>query len=82
MFISKIRNRNGDASMSQTLQLHPKFVTDNQGKRKAVILQIREYEELLEDFHDLAVVAERRDEPTITHTQLVRELNQNGILHR
>lgn len=30
----------------------------------AVILPIEDYEELLEDIHDLAVIAERKDEPT------------------
>jgi hypothetical protein len=49
------------------LRTHPRFITDSKVQRKAVILPIREYDELLEDLKDLATVAERRDEPTISH---------------
>jgi len=38
------------------------------------------YEKLLEDLDDLAVVAERRDEPTIPHEQFVSELKRDGLL--
>jgi hypothetical protein len=31
-----------------------------------------EYKELLEDIHDLAIIAERRDEPTVTVEELKR----------
>ena len=41
------------------------YVVDEHGNRVAVILPLREYEQLQEDLHDLAVVAERREEPTI-----------------
>jgi len=51
-------------------QLHPEYVIDAEGNRKAVILPVEEYEELLEDIEDLAVVAERRDMPTIRHEEV------------
>ena len=41
-----------------------RFIVDEQGRTTAVILPIKEYEELLEDLGDLAIIAERRDEPT------------------
>ena len=44
--------------------LHEQFIVDKSGKKMAVILPIEDYEELLEDVHDLAVIAERKDEPT------------------
>ncbi|NJS39389.1 MAG: hypothetical protein HC783_10625 [Rhodobacteraceae bacterium] len=47
--------------MSQTLQ----YLTDEHGDRTAVVLPISEYEKLLEDLEDLAVVAERREIPAI-----------------
>jgi PHD/YefM family antitoxin component YafN of YafNO toxin-antitoxin module len=56
---------------------HPDFVTDQNGKRKAVILSFEEYEELLEDLDDLAVVAERQSEETISHIELERELERD-----
>jgi hypothetical protein len=44
------------------------------------ILPIAQFEELLEDIEDLAIVAERRDEPTTSHTDLIAELKQDGII--
>ena len=41
------------------------YVVDEHGNRVAVILPLQEYEQLQEDLHDLAVVAERREEPAI-----------------
>ncbi|MSU61395.1 MAG: hypothetical protein EXS31_03205 [Pedosphaera sp.] len=62
--------------MSQTLQ----YLTDEHGDRTAVVLPIGEYEKLLEDLDDLAVVAERRDEPVIPHDQFIAELKCDGKL--
>ena len=56
------------------------YLTDDHGERTAVILPIGAYEKLLEDLDDLAVVAERRDEPTIPHEQFVSELKRDGIV--
>ena len=56
------------------------FITDEQGERTAVVLPISDYEKLLEDLEDLAVVAERRNEPTIPHEQFVAELKRDGLL--
>ncbi len=57
-----------------------KYITDDQGERTAVVLPISDYEKLLEDLEDLAVVAERRDEPVIPHAQFVAELKRDGSL--
>ena len=62
--------------MSDTLQ----YLTDDRGERTAVVLPISDYEKLLEDLDDLAVVAERRSEPTISHQQFVTELKRDGLL--
>jgi hypothetical protein len=43
-------------------------------------LEIGDYERLLEDLQDLAAIAERRDEPTISHEELVAELKRDGLL--
>ena len=40
------------------------FIVDEQGRKTAIILPIKEYEELLEDLEDLAIIAERRHAPT------------------
>jgi hypothetical protein len=62
--------------MSQTLQ----YLTDEKGDRTAVVLPIGEYESLIEDLNDLAVVAERRDEPLIPHDQFIADLKRDGKL--
>ncbi len=56
------------------------YVTDSDGNRKAVIMPIKEYDELMEDIQDLAIAAERKNEPTISHGQLLAELNKDGLL--
>ena len=61
-------------------QLKVQFVTDSSGIKNAVILPIDQFEELLEDLEDLAVIAARRDEPTISHEEFLAELKKNGLL--
>jgi PHD/YefM family antitoxin component YafN of YafNO toxin-antitoxin module len=39
--------------------MNTQFVVDESGRKTAVILPVEEYDELLEDIHDLAVIAER-----------------------
>jgi hypothetical protein len=56
------------------------FQTDTQGRRTAVVLPIAEYEQLLEDVHDLAVAAERRDESTLSLDELRRRLAEGGAV--
>ncbi|MBA3962825.1 MAG: type II toxin-antitoxin system prevent-host-death family antitoxin [Chthoniobacterales bacterium] len=52
------------------------------GKPTAVILPIAEYEELLEDLHDLAVIARRKDEPPIPLAEVKRRPKRNGRVRR
>ena len=52
------------------------YVVDENGKRTAVMLPIDEYEELLEDLQDLAVIAQRRDEPTVPLDVVVEQLEE------
>ncbi len=66
--------------MRSAPKLNPEYIIDVNGDKKAVILSIEEYEELIEDLRDLAVLAERREEPVIPHADVVAELRQNGYL--
>ena len=61
-------------------ELHPEYVTDSEGRKKAVILPIEEYDALLEDLEDLACVAERKDDPTIPHHKVAEDLKSDGYL--
>ena len=56
------------------------FITDEKGEKTSVILPLAEYEALLEDLDDLAVIAERANEPTIPFEQVVARLKKDGIL--
>lgn len=60
--------------------IKPEYVTDNDGEKKAVILPIEDYQELMEDIEDLAILAERREEPAISHEDLLADLKRNGYL--
>lgn len=58
----------------------PKYVTDEEGNRTAVIVSIEDYEQLLEDLHDLAVVAERRSEEAVSFEEVKKRLQGDGLL--
>jgi len=56
----------------------PEYITSQSGRKKAVVLPIREYQRLLEDLHDLSVVAERRDELTIPLAEMKQRLQDHA----
>jgi PHD/YefM family antitoxin component YafN of YafNO toxin-antitoxin module len=62
------------------LESEVQYITNQDGEKTAVIVPIEEFEELLEDVEDLAAVAERRDEPTISHDELLAELKRDGFV--
>ncbi|MEC5127024.1 hypothetical protein VSU19_09700 [Verrucomicrobiales bacterium BCK34] len=62
------------------MSVSPRYVTNEDGERTEVILSIDSYEALLEDLKDLAAIADRRNEETITHSDFVAELKADGIL--
>ena len=59
---------------------HLQYLTDEQGQKTAVVVPLADYEKLLEDLEDLAVIAERRDEPVTGHDEFVAELKRDGLL--
>ncbi|PYS21795.1 MAG: prevent-host-death family protein [Acidobacteria bacterium] len=56
------------------------YVIDAEGRRTAVLLSLEQYERLMEDLHDLAIVAERRDEESISLQELKRRLKKDGLI--
>ena len=56
------------------------YIVDKKGKKTAVIIPVDEYDELMEDIHDLAVVAERKEEDTISFSELKKKLSKDGLL--
>ncbi|MGJ8634067.1 MAG: hypothetical protein ACSHX7_09110 [Luteolibacter sp.] len=62
------------------MKLAPRYVTDETGARTEVILSIKDYEALLEDLADLGAIADRKAEPTISHSDFVEELKKDGLI--
>jgi hypothetical protein len=60
--------------------LQEQFVIDAKGKKTGVILPLRRYQRLMEDLHDLTLVAERRSEEPISMEEMKRRLKKNGSL--
>ena len=58
-------------------KLQERFVVDDHGAKKAVLIPFEKYEQLMEDIHDLAVIAERRDEKPISLNELKKRLQGN-----
>ncbi len=44
-------------------QAKRRFLVDEDGRKRSVVLPIKEYQALLEDLGDLVLIAERREEP-------------------
>lgn len=57
-----------------------RFITDEKGRKKAVVLDIKAYRELLEDLEDLRLLAERRDEATSSLSEVEERLKARGLL--
>jgi len=57
-----------------------RYITNEKGEKTAVVVPIDRYERLVEDLEDLAAVAERKDEPSISHQELIDELKKDGII--
>jgi PHD/YefM family antitoxin component YafN of YafNO toxin-antitoxin module len=61
-------------------KVHEQYIVNKLGKKTAVVLSIDDYEELMEDYHDLAIIAERKDEPSISFDELKKRLKINGLI--
>ena len=66
--------------MAAIKDLNPQFITNEAGEKISVVLPISKFQELLEDLEDLAIVAERREERTISHEELLTELKRDGLI--
>ena len=60
--------------------LHPRNITDEQGKKVSVVLSVEEYESLLEEIKDLALIAERGNEKTATHEDIEARLKADDLI--
>jgi len=56
------------------------YVVNANGRKIAIILSLKRYQELMEDLRDLAVVAERRKERAVSLEEMKRRLKTDGLL--
>lgn len=61
-------------------KLKERFIVNERGEKTAAVLPIDTYEQLLEDLHDLAVVAERKKDPVIPFRKVKERLKKDGLL--
>ncbi len=52
------------------------FVIDDSGEKKAVMIDLKEWGELWEDFYDILVSESRKNEPTMPWSELKAEKDQ------
>ncbi len=69
-----------NAKKSEGYVSSDQYIVNSAGQRTAVILPIQQYELLLEDLYDLAVVAERRKEKNISLEEMEQRLKVDGLL--
>jgi len=60
--------------------MNARYITSEDGSRTDVVLPVADYEELMEDLHDLAVIAERREEPSVPLEEVKKKLKEDGLL--
>ena len=56
-------------------QVKRQFIVDKKGNKVAVIITIHEYEGMLEDLHDLAIIAQRKEDAAISLDDMRKKLN-------
>lgn len=65
---------------AKTSSLSGRYVTNRQGKRTGIVRSLKRYSRLMEDLHDLAVVAGPRDEKSVTADEMKKRLHKRGLL--
>jgi hypothetical protein len=55
------------------------YLVDDKGQKTAVLLPINTYEQMLEDLHDLAIVAQRREEMPVNLNEMLERVSSNSL---
>ncbi len=66
--------------MTMPINLHPQYITDDNGDKVSVVIGMQEFESMLEDIEDLTAIADRKDEATTSHDDFLKELRADGTL--
>ena len=62
------------------MAVQEQYVVYTKGRKTSVILPLKRYQKLMEDLHDLAVLAERRSEQPISFEEMRMRLKEDGVL--
>jgi|WetSurMetagenome_2_1015567.scaffolds.fasta_scaffold183361_2 hypothetical protein len=60
-------------------QQSKQYIISGKGEKTGVVLSMKEYNELLEDLNDLAIIAERKDEPREPFDQVKKRLESKWL---
>lgn len=66
--------------MTQPFNIHPQYITNDEGEKLSVVLSIEEFENMIEDYEDLLEVSNRKDEESFSHDNVLNELKNDGFL--
>jgi len=61
-------------------KIQRQYIIAERGQETAVVMPLKEYEELLEDLYDIAIIAERKDESTVPFEKILKRLKSDGRL--
>ena len=66
--------------MTMPINLHPQYITNDNGDKVSVVIGMQEFENMIEDIEDLTAIADKKDEETTSHNDFLNELRANGTL--
>ncbi|MFA5394518.1 MAG: type II toxin-antitoxin system Phd/YefM family antitoxin [Methanogenium sp.] len=53
------------------------YIVDENGKKISVVLPFSEYQKMQEDLHDLMIIAERKNEDTLSIAEIKKRLGRS-----
>ena len=59
------------------MKVRTQLLTDAKGAKLAAVIPLDEYQELLEDLQELAILAERREQPRLSLEQVKKRLRRD-----
>ena len=66
--------------LTDTPKKRGQVIKDAKGKALGVFLTMAQYEQIMEDLHDISLMAERAGGPTISIKEMERRLKKDGVI--
>jgi len=66
--------------MTMPINLHPQYITNDNGDKVSVVIDMEEFQNMIEDIEDLTAIADRKDEDATSHEDFINELRADGTL--